>query len=424
MLIQKEDGEKSEANMANYFLDGDNGNDLNAGTSVALSWKTFTKAFGSAGIKTSDTLYVKAGIYQGSFSLVNFVRPNAETFVIGDTNGDFFNVKGRVIISAFNGNNASSGSTLSALDMRQRSFMTFENIDFRGGGNALILMNTATPFDSMCQNIKFKKCFFYSISIGLQLVSATSASFVNLPQFNILIDQCVFQTRNALVDYGVTLTTSSYDYNLTLQNSIVYSGGILKRTVANRAGVANGVNCGGLKLYNNTFFMNNSSNIVNIQRESLEHPAQVFNNLFINGQTIYASITTSSVISNFNKYANCTGLNGAGSFATLGENDIFGGDPGIDFGNSFLIQSVNYTLGNPIYSNYISGQASYNPIPTAVIPKVDMSDNTRPFINSGMMTSPAIGALESADAYKLTTSEREIGRTLGWASIKDKLISK
>ena len=399
--------------MPDYFLSDDTGNDSNSGTTVALAWKTFSKALGATGIKTSDTLIVKSGYYVQAALTIAMPNPTEETFIIGDVLGDYFGVSGSVIWSGYTSAGTVNASTPnSCVILAQRNNLTFKNINFRGAGNQLVTISASGSANS--RNIKFINCSFYSNTQGINISATNTATN---PVFNLLIDGCVFSTKiSAGLDYTVANTTAVYDYGITVQNSIFINGGITKRNAVNPPALFE--YSGGLNLYNNIFYEVNGNNVVNLSNTSSEIiKTKLYNNLFVHCSASPINLTNSSMEGDFNKFANCGTLN---SFYTPGPNDIVGGDPGIDFGNAMLTQSVNSGFGIPLYPTYIAGQGNANPSTSIITPTIDATGKIRPYPGSGMMTSPAIGALEMAEAYKLPTAPSQIGRSVGWSSIRPK----
>jgi pectin methylesterase-like acyl-CoA thioesterase len=135
-----------------YYVDGTSGNDANDGTSLAKSWKTIQKAFGTSKPPNS-TIFIKGGIYKEELN-VNFsgdatgyvtVRPNSSSDII-IIDGD------------------SSGLKKALLSIKDRSYVKIIGLQFRnaiGNGSTGILINGTS------HHIEISKNQFYNIHFSL-----------------------------------------------------------------------------------------------------------------------------------------------------------------------------------------------------------------------------------------------------------------
>jgi hypothetical protein len=211
--------------MATYYV-RINGSDTNSGLTAALAWRTVSKALGSSGIASGDTLYIGAGKYKETIT-VNMTSAVAETLIIGDFNGLYTGDPGRVIITAhLGGDFVSSTAAQSLLVLNGRNFLTFRNICFIGSSVSPSIVNATTTTST---NIKYIKCSFEATATSNRAVISQTVAFGIVA--NWLIDSCVFfsscqQSSTGAID--VTLTTgagSDWDSNIVINNCLFHANG-------------------------------------------------------------------------------------------------------------------------------------------------------------------------------------------------------
>lgn len=264
--------------MATYYVDGVNGSDANAGTSVGAAWATFTKAVNSGGIAdttVANTIYVAAGTYKAVYA-PTLTSPTATQTYIADVDGSHFgNAGGAVILTAYTTNNSTAPSTSTLLAIGSKNNMTFTGFILVGGNtSASCVSNTAGAI-----NIIFNDCTFFAGRQGSLVtmnakVSAGSGWRCNRCRFwspansnafgctgasqssgadwdvDIILDACIFFgggnnqiaftgsgantfkpggliVRNCIIMGTVITTTTSTTVPLVLRNCILTNGSVL-----------------------------------------------------------------------------------------------------------------------------------------------------------------------------------------------------
>lgn len=179
--------------MATYYVRTD-GSDTNTGlgSTTALAWQTFGKAFAAGSpLAGGDIVYIAPGTYTESIT-INATSPASEVRIVGNpTASQFVGVNAGVVrLSAFNASGTNvvySGTHL--ITGTSKNYYTFENIHFdchHATSNGGVYFITSS-------NIKIKKCLFtnYSTmgpSFGAQLYLTCSTSAAG----NYTIEQCIF----------------------------------------------------------------------------------------------------------------------------------------------------------------------------------------------------------------------------------------
>ena len=179
--------------MATYYVRPD-GSDSNTGlgSTTALAWQTFGKAFASgSAVVGGDIIYIAPGTYTESIT-VNATSPTSEVRIVGNpTASQFVGVNAGVVrLSSYNA--AETSVIFSATHLitgTSKNYYSFENIHFdcnHAASNGGVYFITSS-------NIKIKKCLFtnYSTmgpSFGAQLYLTCPTSAAG----NYTIEKCIF----------------------------------------------------------------------------------------------------------------------------------------------------------------------------------------------------------------------------------------
>jgi len=179
--------------MATYYVRPD-GSDSNTGlgSTTALAWATFGKAFATGSpVVGGDIVYIAPGTYTESIT-INATSPTSEVRIIGNpTATQFTGVSaGFVRLSAYNG--AGTSVTFAQTHLitgTSKNYYTFENIHFDANHN----QTNGGVYFITSTNIKLKKCLFtnyfgMSTSFGGHVYLTTPASVAA----NYTIEQCIF----------------------------------------------------------------------------------------------------------------------------------------------------------------------------------------------------------------------------------------
>jgi hypothetical protein len=179
--------------MATYYVRPD-GSDSNTGlgSTTALAWATFGKAFATGSpVVGGDIVYIAPGTYTESIT-VNATSPTSEVRIIGNPTATQFPSipAGFVRLSAYN--SAGTSVTFAATHLitgTSKNFYSFENIHFDANHN----QTNGGVYFITSTNIKLKKCLFtnylaMSTSFGGHVYLTTPASVAA----NYTIEQCIF----------------------------------------------------------------------------------------------------------------------------------------------------------------------------------------------------------------------------------------
>jgi hypothetical protein len=190
--------------MATYYVRPD-GSDTNAGTGPATNqaWKTVSKALGSAGISSGDTVYIAPGIYRESVT-VSVTNPSAVTTVYGDSNATQFSgiSPGIVRITYYTVSDNSTTSSGTGIT-NTRDYFTWRDITF------------VCNVSSTGSNTTFYRCVFET---ALLAISPTGTS-----NTNITIDSCIFLGRlsNSALLFTYPRAATSYTPNTVIKNCLI-----------------------------------------------------------------------------------------------------------------------------------------------------------------------------------------------------------
>ncbi len=196
----------------NYYV-RKTGNDSNAGTSAGAAWRTLSKAFGTSGIASGDTLFIGAGVYRETIS-ITMVSPTVETKIIGDVDGLMTGDAGEVRWTGYTTHDRVAGSGTTPLSLNNRDFLTFEKIVFVTGAAGCITAAAGST------NITFRNCaFFNGDNTGRVMINFTGT--VDVTSFWV-VDKCLFfaGNTNAITITLPTSTVADYDVNFIIKNCI------------------------------------------------------------------------------------------------------------------------------------------------------------------------------------------------------------
>jgi len=186
--------------MATYYVRTD-GNDSNTGlgSTTALAWKTFGKAFASGtAVVGGDTVYIAPGVYTENITIAA-TSPSSEVNIIGDPTATQFNdiPPGFVRLSSYNAAGTLAVFTNThVLKGTSKNYYSFQNIHF--DGNLGASANQAVVWFVTSRYIKFTKCLFTNNSspgfdtaatLWLEAPAATAGDF--------LVDRCIFGHNGA-----------------------------------------------------------------------------------------------------------------------------------------------------------------------------------------------------------------------------------
>ena len=164
--------------MATYYVRTD-GSDSNTGTGPATNqaWQTITKAIGTTGITSGDTLYIAPGTYRGNFTVTATAFTSA-TYIIGDVTASQFSgvTAGSVRLTSRSSDSvAISGTTFTG---NNKPFLNISCIYFDGGVSII-----------PANNLVVEKCLFvgYNSSPAIVTGCTTGATTRNIFRKNIVL---------------------------------------------------------------------------------------------------------------------------------------------------------------------------------------------------------------------------------------------
>ena len=217
--------------MATYYVRPD-GNDSNTGlgSTTALAWQTFGKAFASGSVVVgSDTVYIAPGTYTENITIAA-TSPSSEVNIIGDPTASQFSgmSQGFVRLSSFNAaGTLAAFSNTHVIKGTSKNNYTFQNIHFDGNFSS---NNQAVVYFVTSRYLKFIRCLFTNSSnsvfelnamLWLEAPAATAGDF--------LVDRCIFGANRAnhLNFTGKSISTDTS----TIKDCLFVSGRVMLNAV-------------------------------------------------------------------------------------------------------------------------------------------------------------------------------------------------
>jgi len=175
--------------MAEWFVDGEFGNDTNSGTSPTSAFKTFTKA--CSVMQEGDILWIKPGVYYSDIhgSALN-IPSNVQW--IGDVNGEKWGIKGWVYIYCQDFRFFEFSVPKTNLTFKNLFFVPsiynlriFNNMGYINNlyfENCFINYTHSFVYYGGVYNLKFKNCFLYQLGYGENTEFENCIIYPNYPQ--------------------------------------------------------------------------------------------------------------------------------------------------------------------------------------------------------------------------------------------------
>ena len=342
--------------MATYYVRPD-GNDTNTGlgSTTALAWQTFGKAFSATSVVVGgDIVYIAPGTYTEVISIAS-TSPSSEVRIIGNpTASQFIGITpGFVRLSPYN----STGTSLvytnsSVISGVSKSNYSFENIHFDcNGGTTYGVSFTNARY------IKFKKCSFTNNNGRTNNTGTLRLSSITSTALDSELDQCIFSHCHP--------DTSTYNPGLYISgSSILADSSIIKNCLFAGAYVNPvAITC----TFMNCSIVGSQSGVLQ-QVGSSNAYVTIQNCLFANCQTAITGTSTSTISQTYCRFVgNATNLTNCNTSVTSQTT----GNTGIDYGYAYM-QGLNPLVPYGSYSG--SPNASFGNATGA--PIVDLYNNT------------------------------------------------
>lgn len=285
--------------MATYYV-RKSGNDGNDGLTPATAWLTVSKALGTTGISSGDTVYVGAGVYREDVT-VTMTSATTETFIIADTDGSHTGDIGEVILTTYENGDLGLPSAVRPLSSNSRDFLTVIGFVFVGG-----IASPQTVFiNSASKNWKLIKCIMVGVN-GLVNNLANIDALVG--NGNHVVDSCIFYSLGAGAPLRMSLaldTTNDWDTNIVITNCIFLNGGpgIFISSTSTGSGKP-----GGVRVYNCTFINGTRALLTNDANLSTTYPCRLYNSIVLYASTAaVAANTAGQIIEDYNFFWAATG---------------------------------------------------------------------------------------------------------------------
>lgn len=389
--------------MPTYYVDPVNGDNLNNGLGPDAShatnkpWKTIAKLLGSTGMASGDTGYLAPGVYRERVT-VAMTSATAETFVYGDpSNAQGFKSSagvrvspGPVVHTSFETNDTTLPSAAAAtLILSGRDYLTFQFINFIGGGN--VSTHCVDGSSATSTNITFRDCAFFGSShsgVGSSSAIMRAVNASGATGFNWLVERCLFYTPVSGTGITVAPVTlaSGADYDvLFVARNCIFLGNYSRSIFFTPSGTAT-YKPGGLLVDACSLLGTNSTAAINATANSSTTVPVVVRNCCIAG-SVGLSATTSGFITSAHNVICCLTRY---TNVTAGTGDSTDGAMALAFWLGQESQH-NWPLRQaftPIYGacGLVGFSAGSSP------PATDFTNRTRP--EGGQSTNITPGALE------------------------------
>lgn len=358
------------------------GNDANNGTSPQTAWRTLTKALGSSGIGSGDTLYIGAGAYR-EYAIAVGGTYTAETFIIGDVDGSKTGDVGEIKIPALYEGDRTKFIQLNnsaKLALGTKNFLTFMNLNISHGGAAVSLSG---------HDIKFINCAF-TPSSGASFNALQITGVVDTAS-NIIVDRCIFggSGSNEITVTSPTSTVADYNLNILISNCRFIGGNNSSITLTQTA--ANSFKPGGIKVINCSFLWKANSCVSTNANTSTTFPILVYNCLCHapNATTLSAN-TLGNIVEDYNFLAGgvprTNVATGPHSIATTNSNPDLQYEFPFYMGQEAIYQSTIYPHGQILKDSSLLGFGAYTAT-TGTSLERSLSRTCSYFIGSGTVTS-------------------------------------
>lgn len=276
---------------------------------IGGSWLTIGKALGASGIASGDTVYIGAGVYREVVT-VAMTSATVETQVIGDVDGVVTGDAGEVRWTAWTTDDKTAGSSSNVLELAGRDFLTFVNLAI----TAYTASAVSSASTGAATNITFRKCFLFSMTNTVIVISATGSPADTTLTWT--IDSCIalcLTSGSAISVTTASSTVAQFNLAMVLKNSILFS--FTGSTILLIKSGANSFAGGGFTINNCTIYGGNG--VRTVTAGSTTYPMSVYNCIIQASSTgVTAANNTGEIIEDYNAINSTT----ARSNVTAGTN--------------------------------------------------------------------------------------------------------
>lgn len=178
-----------------YYVDGTNGLDTNDGTSLALAWKTISKAIATIATDVEATCDVEPGTYledTGGGGILSIQRNRTELLTVRSSTG----VAADVIITG-----ASSATYNVYFATGTTAKLKFHDVTFQSRVNTQLYL-VAHHANAVLDNVTFNSCRFVQLIGGN--ATAKTGLYINhttdVDVTNLAVTNCTFETSGTLAE--------------------------------------------------------------------------------------------------------------------------------------------------------------------------------------------------------------------------------